>query len=92
MGVHLNFAPVLDVNSNPANPVIGTRAFGESPAAVVTFGLAYAEGLQAAGVGATAKHFPGHGDVTVDSHLGLPLVDHPASRLHAVELAPFLAA
>lgn len=92
MGIHLNFAPVLDVNNNPANPVIGARSFGESPALVEAMGTAYIAGLQAAGVGATAKHFPGHGDVTVDSHLALPCVDHAADRLHAVELPPFRAA
>lgn len=92
MGVNLNFAPVLDVNNNPANPVIGARAFGESPAAVEALGLAYIEGLQSAGVGATAKHFPGHGDVTEDSHLALPRVDHGPDRLDAVELPPFAAA
>jgi beta-N-acetylhexosaminidase len=92
MGVHLNFAPVLDVNNNPSNPVIGARAFGESPAAVAALGMAYVDGLQGAGVGATAKHFPGHGDVTVDSHVALPLVDHAVPRLDAVELAPFRTA
>ncbi len=89
LGFSLNFAPVLDVNNNPANPVIGTRAFGETPAQVAAMGLAYVEGLRAAGVAATAKHFPGHGDVNVDSHLGLPRVDHDLARLRAVELAPF---
>jgi len=92
LGFSLNFAPVLDVNNNPANPVIGTRAFGEAPAQVAAMGLAYVDGLQAAGVAATAKHFPGHGDVTVDSHLGLPRVAHDLARLQAVELAPFAAA
>jgi len=92
LGFSLNFAPVLDVNNNPANPVIGTRAFGETPAQVAAMGLAYVEGLQAAGVAATAKHFPGHGDVNVDSHLGLPRVDHDLARLQAVELAPFAEA
>lgn len=92
LGVHLNFAPVLDVNTNPANPIIGARAFGETPALVARLGVAYLEGLQGAGVGATAKHFPGHGDTTVDSHLGLPRVEHDLARLEAVELAPFAAA
>jgi beta-N-acetylhexosaminidase len=92
LGIHLNFAPVLDVNTTPANPVIGARAFGETAAVVTALGVAYLEGLQAAGVGATAKHFPGHGDTTVDSHLGLPRVDRTAARLEAVELAPFAAA
>ncbi len=92
LGIHLNFAPVLDVNNNPGNPVIGARAFAEAPALVEALGVAYIEGLQASGVAATAKHFPGHGDVTVDSHLGLPRVEHDLSRLEAVELAPFAAA
>lgn len=92
MGIHLNYAPVMDVNNNAANPVIGARAFGDTPAFVETMGLAYVEGLQAAGVGATVKHFPGHGDVTVDSHVALPLVNHPVDRLDAVELRPFRAA
>ncbi|MDI6773261.1 MAG: glycoside hydrolase family 3 N-terminal domain-containing protein, partial [bacterium] len=92
MGIHLNFAPVLDVNTNPANPIIGARAFGDSPASVAALGLAYIRGLQSSGVAATAKHFPGHGDTTVDSHLGLPRVDHGRERLEAVELAPFAAA
>lgn len=92
MGVNLNFAPVLDVNNNPANPVIGARAFGESPALVEALGLAYIDGLQSAGATAAAKHFPGHGDVALDSHLVLPRVEHGADRLEAVELAPFAAA
>jgi beta-N-acetylhexosaminidase len=92
MGINLNFAPVLDVNTNPANPVIGARAFGESALQVGRLGQAYIAGLQAAGVAATAKHFPGHGDVTVDSHQALPRVAHPKSRLEAVELTPFRAA
>jgi beta-N-acetylhexosaminidase len=92
LGIDLNFAPVLDVNNNPANPVIGVRAFGETPGLVEAMGLAYIEGLQASGVAATAKHFPGHGDVTVDSHLGLPEVTHDLAHLEAVELVPFGAA
>jgi beta-N-acetylhexosaminidase len=92
LGIHLNFAPVMDVNSNPANPIIGTRAFGGSPALVEAMGVAYLGGLQAEGVGAAAKHFPGHGDVIVDSHLALPVVEHARDRLEAVELPPFRAA
>lgn len=92
MGIHHNYAPAVDVNSNPANPIIGARAFGESPALVESMGLAYIDGLQSAGVAATVKHFPGHGDVTVDSHLALPRVDHPMERLERVELPPFAAA
>jgi beta-N-acetylhexosaminidase len=92
VGIHQNYAPAVDVNNNPANPIIGARAFGESPALVESLGLAYIDGLQAAGVAATVKHFPGHGDVTVDSHLALPRVDHPVARLERVELPPFAAA
>lgn len=92
MGIHVNFAPVLDVNTDPSNPIIGARAFGDSPASVVALGLAYIRGLQSSGVAATAKHFPGHGDTTVDSHMGLPRVNHGRERLEAVELAPFAAA
>ena len=92
MGIHHNYAPAVDVNNNPANPIIGARAFGESPALVESMGLAYIDGLQSAGVAATVKHFPGHGDVMVDSHLALPRVDHPIERLERVELPPFAAA
>lgn len=92
LGIHVDFAPVLDVNSHPANPVIGTRAFGDDPAAVSRLGLAFAEGLAAEGVAPVVKHFPGHGDTHLDSHLALPRVDHDRRRLEAVELAPFAAA
>jgi len=92
MGININFAPSLDINNNPNNPVIGIRAFGEDAVTVTNFGLAAIRGIQAAGVGATAKHFPGHGDTAMDSHYGLPVVAHAAERLHAVELAPFKAA
>lgn len=91
-GVNVNFAPVLDVNNNPANPVIGTRAFGTDPATVTRFGLAALRGYRETGVIATAKHFPGHGDTTIDSHLGLPVLDHKRDRLDQIELAPFKAA
>jgi beta-N-acetylhexosaminidase len=91
-GVNTNFAPVLDVNNNPANPVINTRSFGEDPAAVARLGRAALRGYAEAQVIATAKHFPGHGDTSVDSHLGLPVVRHDRARLAAVELAPFRAA
>lgn len=70
IGVQVNFAPVVDVNNNPRNPVINTRSYGEDPAAVGRLGSAYIRGLQAAGMMATLKHFPGHGDTDVDSHLG----------------------
>ena len=88
-GVDLDLAPVVDVNSNPDNPVIGVRSFGASPTSVARHGRAFVAGLQAAGVGACAKHFPGHGDTTVDSHVGLPVVDAPLDVLRARELVPF---
>ena len=89
VGVHLNFAPVLDVNSNPDNPVINTRSFGENPASVALFGAAYIEGAHEGGVLVTAKHFPGHGDTQSDSHVDLPIVPADWDRLNAVELVPF---
>ena len=92
VGVNLNFAPVMDVNNNPQNPVIGRRSFGESPELVSRLGVAYIHGLQHNGVLATAKHFPGHGDTTVDSHFYLPTVSHDQERIHALELKPFRAA
>lgn len=91
-GINTNFAPVLDVNNNPANPVIGTRSFGADPALVAEYGQAALRGYHDAGVIATIKHFPGHGDTAVDSHLGLPTVQHDRLRLDAVELAPFVVA
>lgn len=91
-GVNTNFAPVLDVNCDPANPVIGTRAFGADAAIVTGFGLAALQGYREAGVIATIKHFPGHGDTSVNSHAGLPVAHHGRERLDAVELAPFKAA
>jgi beta-glucosidase-like glycosyl hydrolase len=91
LGVHVNFAPVVDVNNNPRNPVINTRSFGEDPALVGRLASAYVRGLQSAGVMATLKHFPGHGDTDVDSHLGLPVIKHPRERLDAIELPPFRA-
>lgn len=92
LGCNVNFAPVLDVNNNRRNPVIGVRAFGETVEEVCNYGLAAMRGIQSADIAATAKHFPGHGDTEVDSHLGLPLVAHSRARLDAVELAPFRAA
>ncbi len=91
IGVHVNFAPVVDVNNNPRNPVINTRSFGEDPQLVGRLASAYIRGLQSAGVLATLKHFPGHGDTDVDSHLGLPIVKHPRARLDSVEFPPFKA-
>ncbi|TLS50921.1 beta-N-acetylhexosaminidase [Paenibacillus antri] len=89
LGINMNYAPVLDVNNNPANPVIGVRSYGESPERVAAFGAEAIRGYSASGVAATAKHFPGHGDTSVDSHLDLPLVGHDRERLDRVELAPF---
>lgn len=92
MGVNLNFAPALDVNINPANPVIGTRAFGDTPEAVARLGVALLRGLQDNGVMATAKHFPGHGDTAQDTHHSSAVIPHPLERLQTVELPPFEAA
>lgn len=92
MGINLNYAPVLDVNNNPDNPVIGVRSFGESPEKVARFGERTLRGFQDAGVAATAKHFPGHGDTDVDSHLDLPTVPHDRKRMEEVELKPFMEA
>lgn len=91
-GIDVDLAPVVDVNSNPNNPVIGVRSFGADPDLVARHAVAYAEGLQSTGVAATAKHFPGHGDTAVDSHVGLPRVDAPLEVLRQRELAPFEAA
>lgn len=92
MGVNLNLAPVLDVNSNPLNPVIGVRSYGDDPQAVARFGTEAAKGLMEGGVLCCVKHFPGHGDTAVDSHIGLPVVDKPREALEACELMPFQAA
>ncbi|HEX6186123.1 MAG TPA: glycoside hydrolase family 3 N-terminal domain-containing protein [Pyrinomonadaceae bacterium] len=92
LGVQQVFAPVADVNNNAGNPVINVRSFGEDPAEVARFVAAFVEGAQGAGVIATAKHFPGHGDTAVDSHRGLPVIDLPRARLDSVELVPFRAA
>ena len=89
LGMHVNFAPVVDVNNNAANPVIGFRSWGETPAAVARASRQYMRGLQDAGVLAVAKHFPGHGDVDVDSHLALPTVRVDRRRLDSLELPPF---
>ena len=91
-GVDLDLAPAVDVNSNPDNPVIGVRSFGSDPALVARHTTAYVVGLQAAGVGACGKHWPGHGDTAVDSHLGLPVVEAPLDQLRRRELVPFTAA
>lgn len=89
MGIQINFAPAIDVNSNTDNPVIGLRSFGENPKAVADKGIAYARGLENGGVIAVAKHFPGHGDTSDDSHHTLPVVRHDKKRLEEVELLPF---
>ena len=89
VGLHLNFAPVLDVNSNPENPVINTRSFGEDPETVARLGVAFIEGSHEGGVLATAKHFPGHGDTQTDSHVDLPVVPADMKRLNSLELVPF---
>ncbi len=92
LGIDVDLAPILDIHTNPANPVIGDRAFGTTAATVTRRALAVAAGLARAGVLACGKHFPGHGDTSVDSHLALPRIDHDEARLDAVELAPFRAA
>src|ERR1041385_8701807 len=92
LGVHQIYAPVADVNNNAANPVINVRSYGEDPKDVARFVAAFVEGAQHAGVIATAKHFPGHGDTATDSHRGLPEIDVTRERLNSVELVPFRAA
>jgi beta-N-acetylhexosaminidase len=89
LGVHINYAPVADVNNNPNNPVINDRSFGDQQELVARHAIAFAQGLKNAGIIACAKHFPGHGDTYIDSHLDLPLIPHNKTRLHAVELYPF---
>lgn len=91
-GISMDLAPVLDIQNNPRNPVIGVRSFGATPELVASLGAAFIRGLHAEGVAATAKHFPGHGDTEVDSHLDLPVIPHPMERLDRVELVPFRAA
>jgi len=92
LGIHIAYAPVLDVNNNPDNPVINTRAYGEDPIQVGRLGAAFIRGVQDHGMIATGKHFPGHGDTGVNSHLALPVVTVSRSRLDSVELVPFRAA
>jgi len=92
MGINMDYAPCCDVNINPRNPVIGTRSFGEDPQQVSILSAAVIRGIQSQGVAAMAKHFPGHGDTSSDSHLGLPSVPHTLERLEAVEFPPFSAA
>ena len=92
LGINLNFAPVLDVDSNPENPIIGDRSFGATPDRVAAMALAWSEGLRTGGIIPCGKHFPGHGNTATDSHLHLPMVTKSLSELHAVELRPFLHA
>jgi beta-N-acetylhexosaminidase len=91
IGVHVNYAPVVDINNNPNNPVIGYRSFGEDKEKVSKFGVAYMKGMQDAGIMACAKHFPGHGDVDVDSHYDLPVINKSRTQLDSMELVPFRA-
>ncbi len=91
IGVHVNYAPVVDINNNPNNPVIGHRSFGENKEKVAAFGVAYMKGMQDAGIMACAKHFPGHGDVAVDSHFDLPVINKSRQELDSMELVPFRA-
>jgi beta-N-acetylhexosaminidase len=92
VGISLDYAPVLDIHTNPQNPVIGDRALGAKPELVAKLGRVIIEELQRGGVAACGKHFPGHGDTATDSHLELPIVEHPPDRLRAVEFAPFASA
>ena len=91
IGVQVNYAPVVDINNDPDNPVIGFRSFGEDKEKVIRFGLAYMKGIQDVGIMACAKHFPGHGDVHVDSHLDLPVINKSIEQLDSLELKPFRA-
>ena len=89
VGITLDYAPVLDIHTNPKNPIIGDRALGEDAETVARLGAAVIRGLQENGIAACGKHFPGHGDTSVDSHLALPLVEHPPDRIRRVECVPF---
>ena len=91
LGVQVNFAPVVDINNNPNNPVIGYRSFGENKYQVARLGVAYMKGMQDAGIMACAKHFPGHGDTETDSHFDLPVINKNRSELDSLELMPFEA-
>ena len=92
LGINTDLAPVIDVNNNPSNPVIGIRSFSSEPKLVSKLGISYIEGLESEGVISTVKHFPGHGDTDVDSHTGLPLIDKSLAELKELELIPFEAA
>ena len=89
IGIHVNFAPVVDINTNPLNPIIGNRSFGENKINVTQKAIAFGEGMQSVGVLANAKHFPGHGDTSTDSHLKLPVLNFNRQRLDSVELYPY---
>jgi len=89
VGIHVPFAPVLDVNNNPDNPIINVRSFGEDPDRVARMGIAFIQGVQENGGIATGKHFPGHGDTETDSHVALPVIRHDRARMDSVELHPF---
>ena len=89
LGIHINFSPVVDVNSNPNNPIINNRSFGEDPLRVATLGIAYMKGMQNNQILACAKHFPGHGDTDSDSHKTLPIINHSFERIDSIELIPF---
>ncbi len=91
-GVHINFSPVLDVNSNPSNPIIGVRSFGSNPANVTRMGMSLIDGFQAAGIVSIVKHFPGHGDTSLDSHYETPVVNATLAEMQKTHLAPFQAA
>ncbi len=92
LGIQADFAPVVDVNNNPANPVIGVRSFSDDPQTVAAFGCAFVEGLHSRGIMAALKHFPGHGNTDTDSHTGFPLINNTYEELQACELIPFKAA
>ena len=89
IGIHLNFAPVVDINTNPENPIIGNRSFGEDKLNVTQKAIAFSQGMQSVGVLGTAKHFPGHGDTATDSHIGLPVLNFDKERLEEIELYPY---
>lgn len=91
LGIQVNYAPDVDINNNPANPVINDRSFGQNKKTVIDYGIAYMKGMQDNGVMATAKHFPGHGDVSVDSHVDIPVVNKSREALDSMEIAPFKA-
>ena len=89
VGIHMNFAPVVDINTNPNNPIIGNRSFGERKENVTEKAIAFSEGMQSVGVLANAKHFPGHGDTATDSHHTLPTINFSEQRIDSIELYPF---